>query len=67
MVCTFVVRKPWINFLEKLFQEYHQSQTVYNLYPDQAQHFVGPVLGPNCLQMLSAGDTSTKVKSQFEY
>ena len=26
--------------------------------PDQAQHFVGPDLGPNCLQMLSADDTS---------
>ena len=25
---------------------------------DQAQHFVGPDLGPNCLQRLSAEDTS---------
>ena len=25
--------------------------------PDQAQHFVRPDLGPNCLQMLSADDT----------
>ena len=28
-----------------------------SLDPDQAQHFVGPDLGPNCLQKLSADDT----------
>ena len=28
-----------------------------NLDPDQAQYFVGPYLGPNCLQGLSADDT----------
>ena len=28
------------------------------LDPDQALHFVGPDLGPNSLQMLSADDTS---------
>ena len=28
------------------------------LVSDQAQHFVGPDLGPNCLKMLSADDTS---------
>ena len=27
------------------------------LDPDQAQHFVVPDLGPNCLQRLSADDT----------
>ena len=27
-----------------------------NLDPDQAGHSVGPDLGPNCLQKLSAGD-----------
>ena len=31
-------------------------QTVLDL--DQARHFVGPDLGPNCLQKLSADDTS---------
>ena len=25
--------------------------------PDQAQHFVGPDLGPNCLRMLSAANS----------
>ena len=29
-----------------------------SLDPDQTRHFVGPDLGPNCLQMLSADDTS---------
>ena len=29
-----------------------------SLDPDQARHFVGPDLGPNCLQILSADDTS---------
>ena len=29
--------------------------------PDQARHFVGPGLGPNCLKRLSADD-SNKVK-----
>ena len=28
-----------------------------NLDPDQARHFVGPDLSPNCLQGLSADDT----------
>ena len=28
-----------------------------SLDPDQARHFVGPNLGPNCLQKLSANDT----------
>ena len=28
------------------------------MVPDQSQHFVGPDLGPNCLQWLSEGDTS---------
>ena len=29
-----------------------------SLDPDQARHFVGPDLGTNCLQRLSADDTS---------
>ena len=39
-------------FLEML----SDYQTV--LYPDQSQIFVGPGLGPNCLQRLSADDKS---------
>ena len=36
-----------------------------SLVPDQARHFVGPDLDPNCLQRLSADDTGslkTRVK-----
>ena len=29
-----------------------------SLDPDQAQHLVGPDLGPNCLQRLSIDDTN---------
>ena len=43
-----------IIFFEKFFQEYHQS----------VKHFVGPDLGPNCLQRLSADHTS---RQEFKY
>ena len=33
---------------------YNIIRVSYSLDPDQAQHFVGPDLGPNCLQWLSA-------------
>ena len=42
------------NQLKKIYQEYHQS--VKYLNPDQARRFVGPDLGPNCLQRFSAED-----------
>ena len=34
--------------------------------PDYATHFVGPDLGPNCLQRLSADDTSRQRNSPLE-
>ena len=38
-----------------------------SLDPDQARHFVGPDLDPNCLQTLSADDTSKqRVKSIYK-
>ena len=40
-----------ILFEKKIFQEYHQSNS---LDPDQTRRFVGPDLGPNCLQRLAA-------------
>ena len=42
-----------INFFKKFFQEYNQS--VNSLDLDQARPFD---MGPNCLQRLSAEDTS---------
>ena len=42
-----------------IFFKINFSKFVSNsLDPDQAQGFVGPDLGPNCLQRLSAEDTS---------
>ena len=36
--------------------------------PDQDRHFFGPDLGPNCLQMLSADDTSRqRVRPLYTY
>ena len=46
------------SFFENIFQEYHQS--VKQLDPDQARHFVVPDLGPNCLQRLSTDDNSSE-------
>ena len=51
VVCGFFFK---INFYKKIFQEYHRVSN--NLDLDQAGHFVGPDLGPNCLQKLSADD-----------
>ena len=45
---------PLLNFFEKLFQKYHQSVKRFVLDPYQDRHFVGPDLGSNCLQRLSA-------------
>ena len=50
LFCRLLIFK--INIFEKLFQESN------NLDPDQARRFVGFDLGPNCLQRLSADDTS---------
>ena len=36
------------------------------LDPDQARHFVGPDLGQNCLQRLSADDTSKDLNMQAQ-
>ena len=54
--CDFVV--CW--FLSKsTFSKYSFRKTIWvsnRLDPDQARHFVGPKLGPNCLQKLSTDD-----------
>ena len=47
-----------INFFEKLFQEHITIRVSNGLGPDQDQHPVGPDLGPNCLQRLSADNKS---------
>ena len=47
-------------FQDQLFENpFRNTIRVSNsLDPDQAQHFVRPDLGPNCLQRLSADDSS---------
>ena len=54
-------------FQNQLFSKnsYRNTNRVSNSsYPDQARHLVGPDLGSNCLQMLSADDASRqRVKS----
>ena len=37
------------------------------LDPDQARHFVGPNVGPNCLQGLSADDKIALIMQRIEY
>ena len=41
-------------FFEKFFQDYQQGVKLNSLDPD----FMGPDLSPDCLQRLSANDTS---------
>ena len=53
VVCGFF---PTSTYLQNPFR--NTIRVSNSLDPDQARHFVGPDLGPNCLQMLSAGDTS---------
>ena len=45
-----------VNFLKNSF--WNTFRVSNSLDPDQARHFFGPDLGPNCLQSLSADDTS---------
>ena len=45
-----------LTFCKKAFR--NTIRVSNSLDPDQVQHFVGPDLGPNCLQRLSAEDTS---------
>ena len=45
-----------INFFENSFR--NTTRVSNSLDPDEARRFVGPDLGPNCLPMFSADDTS---------
>ena len=46
-----------VAFSKMIFREY-QYRVQSSLDPDHARRFVGPDLGPNCLQRYSAGDNS---------
>ena len=49
-----------INFLKKSFR--NSIRLSNGLDPDQDRHFVGPDLGPKCLQRLSADGKSHELK-----
>ena len=52
-----------IFFQNQLFRKKSLTNTIRvlnSLDPDQARHFVGPDLGPNCLQKLSADDNYSR-------
>ena len=54
---------------KKLFEKKYFRNTTRvskSLDPDQARRFIGPDLGPDCLQKLSADDTSRQ-KSAFSH
>ena len=55
-VCMLFCR---LIFFQNLINSSRNTISVSNsLDPDEARRFVGPDLGPNCLQTLSADDTS---------
>ena len=51
LICRLLISFK-INFFKKFFQDYHQGVN------RQGKHVVRTDLGPNCLQTLSADDTS---------
>ena len=57
--CHFIIL-PIFNSLDAT------SRVSKSLDPDQAQHFVGPDLGPNCLQRLSADNKSSLVGKELD-
>ena len=60
-----MLRNVSLFFVNDFFSKYFFSKISFrntirgsnSLYPHQVRHFVGPDLGLNCLQMLSADDT----------
>ena len=51
----FIIAPYFTLWMMDFFNTIRQSNS---LDPDQARHFVGPDLGPNCLQRLSADNKS---------
>ena len=54
-----------INFSKKKFRNIIRVSN--GLDPDQDRHSVGPDLGPNCLQRLSADDKSSRWQGKIYY
>ena len=49
------------NFLKNSFKNFFHFRVSYSLDPDQVGHFVGPGLGPNCLQRLLEDSTCWQI------
>ena len=54
--CFFVVCDFFFNLIFSQKNLSGISSMSNSLDPDQARHFVGPELGPNCLERLSSDD-----------
>ena len=59
VVCLFVSKSA---FSKSYFK--NTIRVANSLYPDQARRSVGPYLGPNRLQKLSASDSSRQIVKQ---
>ena len=56
---TLLVKSITVQYFTLWMLDFFNTIRVSNsLDPDQARHFVGPDLGPNCLQRLSADNKS---------
>ena len=64
-----VLSVAYCSFQNQLFEtkiSFRSTISVSNcLVPDQARRFVGPDLGTNCLQRLSADDTSRQIVKAY--
>ena len=49
------------------FFQYHFIWVSNSLDPDQARHFVGPDLGPKCLQRLSVDNKVAPIEERVKY
>ena len=56
LFCCLLIFFKIIFLGENSFRNIYSIRVSNSLDPDQARHFVGPNLGPNCLQKLSADD-----------
>ena len=66
--CFFCCLPIFQNIFKKLFGEYRTIRILNSLNLDQDRHCVGPDLGPNCLQRLSADNTSMqRVDKKYTY
>ena len=54
-------------FTLRMLDFFYTIRVSNSLDPDQARHFVGPDLGPNCLQRLSAETKDTPNRQRVKY